>query len=216
MIQRKPTKHWQSTCCSRQGPKGGVPGALEPWNFCCGARSPIISLTGALIVFWLWSPEPKEILRGARSPAFLSLIICSQVALILGYCPFCVCLCVLTGIKKQNLKAGVNLNRSEIWSIIERELLGLKWNVNTTIQLTINKDHPNWEPQVGRGLFGIRLLILYYKFQCSKSIKSSIFRNFLNLSYSLRKNISFPKCPKITQKFTQNRQTVVMGISREI
>ena len=28
--------------------------------------------------------------------------------------------------------------------------------------------------------------------------------------------MSFPKCPKITQKFTQNRQTVVMGISREL
>ena len=25
--------------------------------------------------FWLWSPEPKEILRGARSPAFSSLIV---------------------------------------------------------------------------------------------------------------------------------------------
>ena len=60
---------------TRQGPKGGVPGALEPWNFCCGARSPIILLTGALILFWLWRPEPKEILRGARSPAFSSLII---------------------------------------------------------------------------------------------------------------------------------------------
>ena len=58
-----------------QGPKGGVPGALEPWNFCFGARSPTILLTGALILFWLWSPEPKDILRGARSPAFSSLII---------------------------------------------------------------------------------------------------------------------------------------------
>ena len=63
-------------------------------------------------------------------------------------------------------------------------------------------DHPKWEPQVGRGLFGIRLLILHYKFQFSKSIKSSMFRIFLNVTYSLRKNISFPKCPKITQKFT--------------
>ena len=53
-------------------PKGG---SLEPWNFCCGARSPIIILTGALILFWLWSPEPKDILRGARSPAFSNLII---------------------------------------------------------------------------------------------------------------------------------------------
>ena len=58
-----------------QGPKGGVPGALEPWNLCCGARSPVILLTGALILFWLWSLEPKDILRGARSRAFSSLII---------------------------------------------------------------------------------------------------------------------------------------------
>ena len=72
------------------------------------------------------------------------------------------------------------------------------------------------EPQVGRGLFGIRLLILHFKFQFSKSIKSSIFHIFLNLTYSLRKNISFPKCPKITQKLTPNRQTVVMVISIEI
>ena len=73
------------------------------------------------------------------------------------------------------------------------------------------------EPQVARGLFGIRLLILHFKFQFSKSIKSSTFHIFLNLTYPLRKNmISFPKCPKITQKFTQNRQTVVNGISREI
>ena len=48
-------------------PKGGggpwSPGALK------------FLLTGALILFWLWSPEPKDILRGARSPAFSSLII---------------------------------------------------------------------------------------------------------------------------------------------
>ena len=62
------------------------------------------------------------------------------------------------------------------------------------------------EPQVGRGLFGIRLLILHFKFQFSKSIKSSTFHIFFNLTYPLRKNISFPKHPKITQKFTQNRQ----------
>ena len=72
------------------------------------------------------------------------------------------------------------------------------------------------EPQVARGLFGIRLLILHFKFQFSKSIKSSTFHIFLNLTYPLRKNICFPKCPKITQKFTQNRQTVVNEISREI
>ena len=73
------------------------------------------------------------------------------------------------------------------------------------------------EPQVARGLFGIRLLILHFKFQFSKSIKSSTFHIFLNLSYPLKKKkISFPKCPKITQKFTQNLQTVVNEISTEI
>ena len=72
------------------------------------------------------------------------------------------------------------------------------------------------EPLVARGLFRIRLLILHFKFQFSKSIKSSTFHIFLNLTYPLRKNISFPKCPKITQKFTQNRQTVVNEIGREI
>ena len=36
---------------------------------------------------------------------------------------------------------------------------------------------------------------------------------FLNLTYPLRKNISFPKCLEITQKFTQNRKTMVNQIS---
>ena len=64
------------------------------------------------------------------------------------------------------------------------------------------------EPQVGRGLFGIRLLILHYKFQFSKSIKSSIFLIFLNLTYSLRKNISFQnvqKSPKNLNKTAKGR-----------
>ena len=69
------------------------------------------------------------------------------------------------------------------------------------------------EPQAARGLFGIRLLILHFKFQFSKSMKSSTFHIFLNLTYPLRKKYLFPKmptkCPKITQKCTQNRQTVV-------
>ena len=77
-------------------------------------------------------------------------------------------------------------------------------------------DHLKWEPQVVKGLFGIRLLILHFKFQFSKSIKSSIFHISLELTYPLRKNLSFPKRPKITQKFTQNRQSVVNDISREI
>ena len=49
-----------------QGPKrggGGFPGALEPRNFCCGARSPIISMPGALNIFCC----------GARSPKFVAL-----------------------------------------------------------------------------------------------------------------------------------------------
>ena len=54
-------------------------------------------------------------------------------------------------------------------------------------------DHPKREPQVGRGLFGVHLLILQFKFQFSKSIKSSTFHIFLNLTYPLRKNISFLK-----------------------
>ena len=56
-------------------------------------------------------------------------------------------------------------------------------------------DHPKWDRQVCRGLFGIRLLILHFKFQFSKSIKSLIFHIFLNLTYSLRKNL-FPKMSK--------------------
>ena len=69
------------------------------------------------------------------------------------------------------------------------------------------------ESQVGRGLFGIRVLILHFKFQFSKSVKSSTFHIFLNLTYPLRKNLSFPKHLKITQKFTQNFQIVENVIS---
>ena len=60
-------------------------------------------------------------------------------------------------------------------------------------------DHPTLEPQVGRRLFGICLLIPHFKFQFSKSIKSLTFHIFLNLTYPLRNNLSFPKCPKIAQ-----------------
>ena len=114
------------------------------------------------------------------------------------------------------VKAGVHLKTSEIWSNIERELLGLKWNWKHYQTV----DPLQKEPQVRRGLFGIRLLILHFKFHFSKSIKSSTFHIFLNLTCPLRKNISFPKHPKITQKFTQNRQIVVneisIGISRRL
>ena len=72
------------------------------------------------------------------------------------------------------------------------------------------------ESQVGRGLFGIRVLILHFKFQFSKSVKSSTFHIFLNLTYPLRKNVSFPKHLKITPKFTQNCEIVDNVISIEI
>ena len=54
-------------------------------------------------------------------------------------------------------------------------------------------DLPKREPQVGRGTVWYRLLILHVKFQFSKSIKSPTFHIFLNLTYPLRKNISFLK-----------------------
>ena len=60
-------------------------------------------------------------------------------------------------------------------------------------------DPTKTEPQVGRGLFGVHLLILHFKFQFSKSIKSSTFHIFLNLTYPFRKKISFPKYPKLTK-----------------
>ena len=109
-------------------------------------------------------------------------------------------------------KAGVNMNRREIWSDIKKEIVRIKmdWKHYQTV------DPRKREPQIARGLFGIRLLILHFKFQFSKSIKSSTFHIFLNLTCPLRKNISFPKRPKIPQKFTQNRQTVVNEMSREI
>ena len=90
------------------------------------------------------------------------------------------------------------MNRSETDSKkhIKRELLGLKWVANTTRQLTA----PLKKTQVSRGLFGVHLLILHFEFQFSKSIKSSSFHIFLNLTYPLRKKISLSKTLKITQK----------------
>ena len=46
---------------------------------------------------------------------------------------------------------------------------------------------PKREPQIGRGLFGVHLLILHFKFHFSKSMKSSTFPIFHNLTYPLRK-----------------------------
>ena len=56
-------------------------------------------------------------------------------------------------------------------------------------------DHPKREPQVGSGLFGIRLLILHFKFQFTKSIKSSTFHDIsLNLTYpGFERKISLSK-----------------------
>ena len=110
-----------------------------------------------------------------------------------------------------SLKAGIHMNRSKIWSNIKRELLGLKWVGNTTRQFT-----PKREPKVGSGLF--------WRPSTNSSLQISIFQfhqifnisYFPQLTYPLRKNIFFPKCPKITQKFTQNSQTVVNKVSRRI
>ena len=55
------------------------------------------------------------------------------------------------------------MNRSEIWSNTKRELLGLKWIANTTTQLT---PYPSTN-------YCVHLLILHFKSQFSKSIKSS-------------------------------------------
>ena len=76
---------------------------------------------------------------------------------------------------------------------------------------------PKREPQVGRGLFGIRLLILHFKFQFSKAIKSSTFHTFLNLTYPLRKNMSFPKCARKTSKnLHKTAKQWLMKINRKI
>ena len=56
------------------------------------------------------------------------------------------------------------------------------------------------EFQVARGLFGIRLLILHFKFQFSNTIKSSTFHIFLDLNYPLRKKYIVPKMPKNLHK----------------
>ena len=81
------------------------------------------------------------------------------------------------------------MNGSEIWSIIIVRIK-MGWRHCETVH------HPKWEPQVGRGLFGIRLLILHFKFQFSRPIKSLIFHIFPNSTYSLRKKYLFPKMSK--------------------
>ena len=69
-------------------------------------------------------------------------------------------------------------------------------------------------PQVCRGLFRVHLLILYFEFQFSKSIKSSTFHIFLNLKYPVSKSISFPNCTKKNYpKIYTKPQTAVNEIS---
>ena len=84
--------------------------------------------------------------------------------------------------QKGCVKAGVNMNRREIWSDMKKEIVRIKmgWKHYKTV------DPRKREPQVARGLFGFRLLTLHFKFQFSKSIKSSTFHIFLNLTYPLK------------------------------
>ena len=97
--------------------------------------------------------------------------------------------------------------------ILKRELLGLKlgWKQHQTV------DPPKESPRLVGGLFGIRLLLLHFKFQFSKSIKSSAFHIFLSLhvTYPLRKKYLFPKISKNDPK-KLHRQTVVNETSIEI
>ena len=117
---------------------------------------------------------------------------------------------------KQELRRGYTWTGVKFDLInIKRELLELKWVGNATRQLTPSspplskkKRVPGWH-----GTVWCHLLILPFKFQFFKSIKSSTLHTFLNLNYPLRKMISFPKCPKITYRFTQNRLTVVNSFS---
>ena len=99
------------------------------------------------------------------------------------------------------------MNGSKICSNIKRELSGLK-RVGTVDSLTkkIRKERKST-----RGLFGVHLLILHFKFQFSIH---QIF-NISYLTYPLKISLS-QNAVKITQNFAQNRQTVVMVISIEI
>ena len=91
------------------------------------------------------------------------------------------------------------MNRCEIWSDIKKEIVRIKmgWKHYQTV------DPRKREPQVARGLFGIRLLIVHFKFLFFKSIKSSTFHIFLNLTYPLRKvylSQNAQKSPKTLHK----------------
>ena len=79
------------------------------------------------------------------------------------------------------------MNRREIWSDIKKEIVRIKmgWKHYQTV------DPRKGEPQVARVLFGIRLLILHFKFHQIFNI--SYFPQF-NLSFE--KKYLFPKMPK--------------------
>ena len=94
----------------------------------------------------------------------------------------------------------VHVNRSEIWSNIKKELLGLKWVGNTTRQLTPPPNLKESPRLVGDCLVTIN------QFFTSNLLFSSI-SPLLWEKISLSQN---------SLTFTQNRQTVVNEISREI
>ena len=78
----------------------------------------------------------------------------------------------------------------------------MRWKHYQTVE------RPKREPQVGRGS-------VWYP-PTNSSLQISIFQihqifnvsYFLQFNLSFEKKISFPKCGKITQKFTQNRHTL--------
>ena len=83
------------------------PGALkfllwspEPYHFTDWSPDPFLDVEPGAQRHFARSPEPS-IFKFDHSS--------SQIALILVLLPFCVCLCVLTGIKKQNLEREQNI-----------------------------------------------------------------------------------------------------------
>ena len=96
--------------------------------------------------------------------------------------------------KTSTLKAGVHRNRSEIWSNIKRELLGLKWVGSTTRQLAPQKKAPSWQ-----GLYA----------STNSLLQISIFQihQIFNVSYFPQFDLSFEKTislSKNTQKSPKN------------
>ena len=96
--------------------------------------------------------------------------------------------------------------------ILKGELLGLKWAGTTTRRLNTPKESPRLvadclDPPINSSL---QISI----FQVLQILNISHFPQ-CNLSFE-KKKISFQKCHKITQKFTQNRLTIVNYTSIEI